>query len=530
MILANSNPATIMTDPDFADAHLHRAADRRRAGRDHRAGAARRRAAHPRRPDRASTWPWSCTSAGVIGAPGTPEMIGANAEAIATAEDRERFKAGHGRDRPRRAGRRASPTRSTRPWRSWPSDRPAGHRAPGLHPRRAGHRHRRRPSTSSRRIAATGLDASPISEILIEESIAGLEGVRARGHARPRRQLRDHLLDREPRPDGRPHRRLDHRRPGPDAVRRRVPADARRRVRLHPAGRCGDRRLATCSSPSTRATGDQVVIEMNPRVSPVVGAGLEGHRLPDRQDRRPLAVGYTLDEIPNDITRQDAGQLRADHRLRRHQDPALGVREVARHHRRARHPDAVASARRWPSGARSPRACRRPCARSSRAASGSTATRPRPQLDDARPTTSCWRRPPIATPDRLFQLEAALRRGIARRARSPRPPASTRGSSTRCWPIVEERARAGRPVGLDGMTRARLAAGQAARLLRRPARPTCGASTEAEVRAARAGGRRAAHVQDRRHLRGRVRGRDAVPLLDLRGRGRGRARPTGRRS
>src|SRR3546814_15375006 len=30
--------------------------------------------------------------AGIIGVPGTPEMIGANAEAIATAEDRSRFK------------------------------------------------------------------------------------------------------------------------------------------------------------------------------------------------------------------------------------------------------------------------------------------------------------------------------------------------------------------------------------------------------------------------------------------------------
>ena len=29
---------------------------------------------------------------GLIGVPGTPEMIGANAEAIATAEDREQFK------------------------------------------------------------------------------------------------------------------------------------------------------------------------------------------------------------------------------------------------------------------------------------------------------------------------------------------------------------------------------------------------------------------------------------------------------
>ena len=34
-------------------------------------------------------------------------------------------------------------------------------------------------------------------------------------------------------------------------------------------------------------TGRQVIIEMNPRVSRSLGAGIEGHRLPDRQDRRP---------------------------------------------------------------------------------------------------------------------------------------------------------------------------------------------------------------------------------------------------
>ena len=45
-----------------------------------------------------------------------------------------------------------------------------------------------------------------------------------------------------------------------------------------------------------------VVIEMNPRVSRSLGARLQGHRLPDRQDRGRLAVGYTLDEIPNEIT------------------------------------------------------------------------------------------------------------------------------------------------------------------------------------------------------------------------------------
>ncbi|MGC4084070.1 MAG: hypothetical protein QM736_18660 [Vicinamibacterales bacterium] len=41
-----------------------------------------------------------------------------------------------------------------------------------------------------------------------------LEGIRARGDARLRGQLRRHLLDREHRPDGRAHRRQHHRRAG----------------------------------------------------------------------------------------------------------------------------------------------------------------------------------------------------------------------------------------------------------------------------------------------------------------------------
>ena len=53
VILVNSNPATIMTDPEMADVDLHRA-DHLAGGReDHRQGAARRAAADDGRPDRA---------------------------------------------------------------------------------------------------------------------------------------------------------------------------------------------------------------------------------------------------------------------------------------------------------------------------------------------------------------------------------------------------------------------------------------------------------------------------------------------
>ena len=70
-----------------------------------------------------------------------------------------------------------------------------------------------------------------------------LEGIRTRGHARQGRQLRRHLLDRELRPDGRAHRRLHHRGARADPLRSRVPEDAERGPRHHPRGRRRDRRF-----------------------------------------------------------------------------------------------------------------------------------------------------------------------------------------------------------------------------------------------------------------------------------------------
>jgi carbamoyl-phosphate synthase large subunit len=83
---------------------------------------------------------------------------------------------------------------------------------------------------------------------------------------------------------------------------------------------------ATSSSRCTRRRR-LVVIEMNPRVSRSSRAGVEGDRLPDRKIAAKLAVGYTLDEIPNDITGRPR-RVRADARLRRRQGAAVRVREV----------------------------------------------------------------------------------------------------------------------------------------------------------------------------------------------------------
>src|SRR5512134_1103549 len=88
VILANSNPATIMTDPDFADATYVEPLDAEVLAK----------IIEVEQPDAvlptlggqtALNLAMELHTAGLVGVPGTPELIGANAEAITTAEDRE---------------------------------------------------------------------------------------------------------------------------------------------------------------------------------------------------------------------------------------------------------------------------------------------------------------------------------------------------------------------------------------------------------------------------------------------------------
>ena len=113
VVLVNSNPATIMTDPEFADATYVEPLDVASLTPHHRAGAARRAAADARRPDRAQprdrarTRPACSSEFGV-------ELIGASVEAIHTAENRTEFKAAMQEIGLVGAAVRASRTRSTR--------------------------------------------------------------------------------------------------------------------------------------------------------------------------------------------------------------------------------------------------------------------------------------------------------------------------------------------------------------------------------------------------------------------------------
>ncbi len=205
---------------------------------------------------------------------------------------------------------------------------PAGDRPPGLHHGRPGRRRGR-----DRDRAAPGRLRGPRRQP--DQPGAGrgvgdrLGRVRARGDARPQRQRRDHLLDRERRPDGRPHRRLGHRRPGPDPHRRALPGPARPGDQGDPRRRGRDRRLQRPVRGQPRERRDRRDRDEPARLA-LLGPGLEGDRLPDRQDggqaRRRLRPGGD----PQRHHPRHAGLLRADDRLRGDEDPALRLREVPR--------------------------------------------------------------------------------------------------------------------------------------------------------------------------------------------------------
>ena len=110
---------------------------------------------------------------------------------------------------------------------------------------------------------------------------------------------------------------------------------------------------ATCRSVSSARSGRERRLQHPVRGQPVDGSSRrhrDGSRVslvsalaskatgfPIAKIVAKVAIGYTLDEIPNDITAEDAGQVRADARLRRGQGAALGVREVPRRRPHADH-------------------------------------------------------------------------------------------------------------------------------------------------------------------------------------------------
>lgn len=300
IILANSNPATIMTDPDFAH----------RTYIEPLTWEVVARIIEREKPDAVLPTLGGQTGLnlamelhgkGLVGVPGTPELIGANAESISTAEDRDKFKRAmieiglrvpesgiaHTMDEATAVIATIGLPAIIRP-------------AYILGGRGTGIAHTLEEFTH---LAFNGLAASPISEILIEKSIAGwkeyeLEVMRDRADncviicsienfdpmgvhtgdsitVAPAQTLSDV--------------EYQEMRDAAFACIRRVGVET------------GGSNVQFAVNP---ATGEQVVIEMNPRVSRSSALASKATGFPIAKIAAKLAVGYTLDEIPNDITKK----------------------------------------------------------------------------------------------------------------------------------------------------------------------------------------------------------------------------------
>ena len=202
-----------------------------------------------------------------------------------------------------------------------------------------------------------------------------------------------------------------HRRPGADADRQGIPDDAQRLDRGAARDRRRDRRLQrpVRRPPRDRPHGRHR--DEPPRL-PLLGAGLQGHRLPDRQDRRQARRRLHPRRARQRHHPGDARLLRADHRLRRHQDPALRLREVPRRRAAAHHRDEVGRRGHGhrPHLPREP--CRRRSARSRPASPASTrSTSPAPTAPTPTPRSSSALS--AQTPDRLRLAAQAMRHGLS---------------------------------------------------------------------------------------------------------------------
>jgi carbamoyl-phosphate synthase large subunit len=293
-IVVNSNPATIMTDPGFADRTYLEPLDL----------AGVRDVLERERPDAllptmggqtALNLARELAEAGVLAELGV-ELIGASVDAIGRAEDRERF-----REAVREAGLRVPSSRIVTSL-----DQLAGVSLPAV-VRPAftlgGHGGGFASTQGAlRRQVEVGLGESPIAQVLVEESVRGwdefeLEVVRDRRDnvvivcsienlepmgvhtgdsvtVAPQMTLSDHAYQ--------------ELRDAAVAVIRAVGVDT------------GGSNIQFARH---RETGELRVIEMNPRVSRSSALASKATGYPIAKVAAKLAVGYTLDEIANDLTR-----------------------------------------------------------------------------------------------------------------------------------------------------------------------------------------------------------------------------------
>jgi carbamoyl-phosphate synthase large subunit len=299
VVLANSNPATIMTDPDFAD----------RTYIEPLTPEILARIIEREKPDAVLPTLGGQTGLnlamalyekGLVGVPGTPELIGANAEAIATAEDRDRFKQAMleiGLNVPRSGiAHNMEEAEKVLAEIGLPVIiRPAyilGGRGTGI----------ANTMEEFRKVAVNGLDASPISEILIETSIVGWKEY----ELEVMRDKKDNcvIICSIENFDPMGVHTGDSITVAPAQTLSDIEYQNMRDAALACIRRVGvETGGSNVQFALNPANGELVVIEMNPRVSRSSALASKATGFPIAKIAAKLAVGYTLDEIPNDITK-----------------------------------------------------------------------------------------------------------------------------------------------------------------------------------------------------------------------------------
>ncbi len=299
VVLVNSNPATIMTDPEFAD----------RTYIEPVTAEAVEKVIARERPDAllptlggqtGLNVAMQLAKAGVLKRYGV-EMIGADEEAIARAEDRELFKQtvlAHGLDVPESGvAHTLEEAREVAQGIGFPVVvRPAftlGGTGGGV---------AYNPEEFDR-IAAMGLSLSMVSEVLVEESVEGWKEF----ELEVMRDRKDNVVVvcsiENVDPMGvhtgdsitvAPVQTLT------DKEYQAMRNDAITVIRAIGV-ETGGSNIQFAVHPET---GRRVVIEMNPRVSRSSALASKATGFPIAKIAAKLAVGYTLDELPNDITRK----------------------------------------------------------------------------------------------------------------------------------------------------------------------------------------------------------------------------------
>ena len=162
------------------------------------------------------------------------------------------------------------------------------------------------------------------------QSADGLERIRVGTLARQERQRDHHHHHRKPRPDGYPHRRLDHHRAGHDPLRPHIPAHARHGHPHDARHRQLLRRVQRTVCRLARRKGrDRRHRDQSARIAFLV-PGLESLGIPHRKNRDQTGHRLYAGRTPEPDHQNHLGALRTDPGLRHRQDPPLELRQVRR--------------------------------------------------------------------------------------------------------------------------------------------------------------------------------------------------------